>query len=50
MGRDLRELFGNHKTFESAIASKDLRIATRLRLKQYWETVLAAVRMANIEE
>jgi hypothetical protein len=50
MGRDLRELFGNHKTFESAIASKELRIATRLRLKQYWETLLNTVRMANIEE
>jgi hypothetical protein len=48
LGRDLRELIGRHQTFEKALVSADLRIATRLRLKQYWEEVIALVERANI--
>jgi hypothetical protein len=50
LGRDLRELFGRHQTFENALASPDLRIATRLRLKQYWEEIVRLVQRANIAE
>ena len=48
LGRDLRELIGRHQTFEKALVSDDLRIATRLRLKQYWEEIIALVERANI--
>jgi hypothetical protein len=48
LGRDLRELFGRHQTFENALASPDLRIATRLRLKQYWDQIVGIVDTANI--
>ena len=46
--RDVRELVGRHQTFEKALTSPDLRIATRLRLKQYWEQIVALVEKANI--
>jgi len=48
LGRDLRELFDRCQTFQSALVSSDLRIATRLRLKQYWEQIVALVEHANI--
>jgi hypothetical protein len=48
LGRDLRELFGRHQTFEKALASEEIRIATRLRLKQYWHEIIALVEQANI--
>lgn len=50
MGRDLRELFDRFQTFQSALASSDLRIATRLRLKQYWDQIVALVEKANLTE
>jgi DNA helicase HerA-like ATPase len=48
LGRDLRELFGRHQTFQNALASPDLRIATRLRLKQYWDEIVSLVEKAQI--
>jgi hypothetical protein len=48
LGRDLRELFGRHQTFANALASHDLRIASRLRLKRYWEEIVGLVEQANI--
>jgi len=48
--RDVRELVGRHQTFENALASSELRIATRLRLQQYWEQIVALVEKANIAE
>jgi hypothetical protein len=50
LGRDLRELFGRHQTFADALASVDLRIATRLRLKRYWEEIIGLVEQAHIAE
>jgi hypothetical protein len=48
LGKDLRELFSGHRTFANALASPDLRIATRLRLKRYWEEIIGLVEQANI--
>jgi hypothetical protein len=48
LGRDLRELFGRHQTFQNALASPDLRIATRLRLKQYWDEIVSLVEKSQI--
>jgi len=46
--RDVRELVGRHQTFESALQSEQLRIATRLRLKQYWDQIVGLVEQAHI--
>jgi len=46
--RDVRELVGRHQTFEKALVSEDVRIATRLRLKQYWDEIVRMVAQANI--
>lgn len=48
LGRDLRELFGGHRTFANALSSPDLRIATRMRLKRYWAEIIGLVEQANI--
>ncbi|MDR3319743.1 MAG: hypothetical protein LBS77_02080 [Desulfovibrio sp.] len=50
LGRDLRELFGRYQTFAAALACADLRIATRLCLKRYWEKIIGLVEQAHIAE
>jgi ATPases involved in chromosome partitioning len=48
LGRDLHDLLTRHQTFEKALASSDIRIAPRLRLKRYWAQIVALIEHAQI--